>query len=71
MLGDSRICFIREPAGLEPIWRVYTQHQSFSPKIWNDAFLAAFARAADFELITFDKGFTQYSDVKLIILSLS
>jgi toxin-antitoxin system PIN domain toxin len=69
MLGDSRIGFVREPAGLEPIWRSYTQHQSFSPKVWNDAFLAAFARAADCKLVTFGKGFTQYTDLKCSILS--
>ena len=68
-LGDPRISFTVEPDGIEPIWRGYTQHQSFSPKVWNDAFLAAFARAADYQLITFDKGFSQYARVKCTILS--
>ena len=35
----------------------------------NDAFLAAFAKTAGFELLTFDKGFAQYVDVKCTILS--
>jgi toxin-antitoxin system PIN domain toxin len=68
-LDDPRISFAVEPDGVEPLWRGCTQHQSFSPKVWNDAFLAAFARAADDELITFDKGFSQYAQVKCTILS--
>jgi uncharacterized protein len=69
ILGDPRVVFAREPAGLETVWRGYTQRRTFSPKVWNDAFLAAFARAADCELVTFDKGFTQYTDLKCTILS--
>ena len=46
LLSDPRVSFFDEPADLELFWREYTQHQSFSPKVWNDAFLAAFARAA-------------------------
>ena len=69
LLGDPRISFADEPPGVEPLWRGYTQHRSFSPNLWNDAFLAAFARAADFELITFDKGFSRYADLKCTILS--
>ncbi len=33
------------------------------------AFLAAFARAADLELVTFDKGFAQCTDLRCAILS--
>jgi len=68
-LGDPRVSFSGEPAGVEPHWRSYTQSQSFSPKVWNDAFLAAFARAAGYELITFDKGFARYTNVTCTILS--
>jgi predicted nucleic acid-binding protein len=68
-LGNPRDSFSDEPAGVESHWRAYTQRQTFSPKVWNDAFLAAFARAAAFELITFDKGFAQYTNVKSTILS--
>jgi toxin-antitoxin system PIN domain toxin len=68
-LSDSRVVFAEEPANLEPLWRSYTQGQSFSPKIWNDAFLAAFAKAAMLEMVTFDKAFSQYEDVNCTILS--
>jgi toxin-antitoxin system PIN domain toxin len=67
-LGDPRVVFANEPAGLEPLWRVYTQGKSFSPKVWNDAYLAAFAQAAVCEVVTFDKGFKAYQDVSCSIL---
>jgi toxin-antitoxin system PIN domain toxin len=67
-VGDPRIAYAEEPAGLEILWRSYTQGHSFSPKIWNDAYLAAFARAATYELVTFDKGFKAYSEVNCTVL---
>lgn len=60
MLQHPRIIFFEEPLGLEQHWRTYTEHETFSPKIWTDAYLAAFACAADFHLITFDRGFGRY-----------
>ncbi len=69
VLSDPHIAFVEEPANLEPLWRGYTQVKSFSPKVWNDAFLAAFAQAPGYELITFDKAFTQYTVLNCIILS--
>jgi uncharacterized protein len=69
LLVDPRISFAGEPPGVELLWRGYTQHGSFSPNLWNDAYLAAFARAAGYELVTFDKGFSRYTDVKCTILS--
>ena len=69
IMSDPRVVFAEEPAGVEAYWRAYTQRRLFSPKVWSDAYLAAFARAASFELITFDKGFAQYKSVHRTILS--
>jgi uncharacterized protein len=68
LFSDPRVVFAEEPEGVEPLWRGYTQLRSFSPKVWNDAYLAAFAEAADFEVVTFDRGFAQYQNVRLTIL---
>jgi toxin-antitoxin system PIN domain toxin len=68
-LADPRIAYLDEPAGLEPFWRVYTTRETFSPKVWNDAYLAAFARAAGCDVVTFDGGFAQYQGVSCTILS--
>jgi toxin-antitoxin system PIN domain toxin len=67
-LSDPRVSFADEPAQIETQWRTYTQTRSFSPQVWNDAYLAAFALAGGFELVTFDKGFAQYQNLTCIIL---
>ncbi len=69
LFHDPRVVFSEEPADLETFWRQYTRRRSFSPKVWNDAYLAAFARAADFTLVSLDQGFKQYRHVKCMILS--
>jgi toxin-antitoxin system PIN domain toxin len=69
LFGDPRVVFAEEPANLETHWRGYTQRRSFSPKVWNDAYLAAFAKAAGFEVVSFDTGLAQYKGVKCTILT--
>ncbi len=66
--SDPRVGFAPEPVRLEPRWREYTQSGAFSPKVWNDAYLAAFADAADMQLVTFDKGFARYASLRVTIL---
>jgi toxin-antitoxin system PIN domain toxin len=68
-LDDPRVVFSEEPDGIEVHWRAFTSRRSRSPHLWNDAYLAAFARAASFELVTFDKAFTQYRKLSCTILS--
>jgi toxin-antitoxin system PIN domain toxin len=68
LFADPRVGYVEEPAGIDPVWRSLTQHQSFSPKVWNDAYLAAFAQTVDFEVITFDQGFAQHQGVRCTIL---
>jgi toxin-antitoxin system PIN domain toxin len=66
-LSDGRIAFAEEPAGLEALWRLYTAGQSFSPKTWNDGYLAAFARASNWEFVSFDQGFVRYEGLKTLV----
>ena len=68
ILMDPRVQYINEPLGVEPQWRMYAQGSSYSPKIWSDAYLAAFAKVADFEFATFDTGFKQYPGLSLTLL---
>ena len=68
LFDDPRVVYCEEPDAVEPLWRQYTDRSSFSPKVWNDAYLAAFARAAGFELVTFDRGFAQFHDVPCVLL---
>ena len=53
--ADERIAFLPEPAGLEPRLRGLAKGHQPSPKVWADAYLAAFAASAGLKLITFDK----------------
>lgn len=68
-LGDPRVAFVQEPAHLEIAWRAFTQAQSFFPKLWNDAYLAAFAQLGGYEIVTFDGGFAQYAGVAVTYLT--
>jgi|SRR5262245_273747 len=67
-LSDSRISFANEPAGIESHWRSFTQQEAFSPKLWNDAYLAAFALTAQLQVVTFDTGFAQFKSVNSMVL---
>jgi len=68
MFEDTRVEFAEEPKGVESRWRSYTQSDLFSPKVWNDAYLAAFARIYGLEVVTFDQGFKVYEGIKRTIL---
>ena len=68
ILSDQRVQFTDEPTDLEQYWRSYTNVDSLSPKLSSDAYLAAFARAAECQLITFDQAFRQFMDVNCLIL---
>jgi uncharacterized protein len=69
LFGDERIAFAEEPEDLDVAWRRFAQLQTFSANVWTDAYLAAFATTADFEIVTFDKGFAQYEGLRYTILS--
>ena len=68
-LNNDRVVFADEPKDIDVAWRAFTQLRSFSTNVWADAYLAAFAKTADFELITFDKGFSQYKNLRHTMLS--
>ena len=56
-LDDPRVTFVEEPQALERRFRALTRSRHAAPKAWADAYLAAFADAAQFTLVTFDRGF--------------
>lgn len=68
LLNDPRVAYCEEPIGLEAVWKSLTQRQSFSPKIWSDAYLAAFAQLGGLQIVTFDNGFSQFSAARCLIL---
>lgn len=66
--ADPRITFLEEPAGLEAEWKQFSSVKTISPKLWPDAYLAAFAKASGCDLVTCDQGFLQYPGIKLDLL---
>lgn len=67
-LSDPRVSFADEPVGLEAAWRPFTHGRQFTPKLWNDAYLAAFAQVGGYEVVTFDHGLAQYKGVHCTVL---
>lgn len=67
-IADDRIVFRDEPPGLLSIWKKLAARRTRSPKLWMDAYLAAFAIACGAQLVTIDKAFTQFPglDVRVI-----
>jgi predicted nucleic acid-binding protein len=47
---------LASPQGLDPAFRALTRQRQAAPKAWADAYLAAFAEAAQITL-TFDRAF--------------
>ena len=68
ILSDPRVSLTNEPDDLEQYWRTYTDIDSLSPKLSSDAYLAAFARAASLQVITFDQAFRQFKGLNCTIL---
>ena len=56
-LLDDRVTLLEEPPGLERRFRALSRSKQAAPKAWADAYLAAFANAAEVTLVTFDRAF--------------
>jgi toxin-antitoxin system PIN domain toxin len=67
-LADPRISFASEPRNLESHWKTFTTRNTASPKLWMDAYLAAFALAGGHRLITTDHAFSQFKNLNLLLL---
>jgi uncharacterized protein len=68
---NNRIVFAAEPLGMETSWRAATDRRSSGVNFWTDAYLAAFASAAGYAVVTFDKGFRAYPKAEAILLGSS
>ncbi|MEI6175353.1 MAG: TA system VapC family ribonuclease toxin [Verrucomicrobiota bacterium] len=60
-----------EPTGVRALWHRLASLSSASPKVWMDAYLAAFAISHGVEFVTLDSDFNAYvqDGLKLILLS--
>jgi uncharacterized protein len=71
LMEDDRVSWMAEPEGLEALWRRLAKQSAPSPKLWMDAYLAAFAIRGNCRLLTFDQGFTRFEREGLDLLLLS
>lgn len=69
LLSDDRISFqASEPTGLEHRWKQLVTRDTASPKLWMDAYLAAFALAGGYRMVTSDQAFRQFPGLNLLVL---
>ncbi len=59
---------VAEPVGLDEELAKFCDLGRTSPNLWTDAYLAALAKCAGLRLVTFDRGFTRFNGLDLLIL---
>lgn len=70
LVSDDRIGLqTEEPPGLDAHWRDSALRDTASPKLWMDAYLAAFALASGMRLVTMDAGFRQFPALDLLLIT--
>lgn len=65
------VIMMAEPPDLEPLWLKLAALPSTSPKVWMDAYLAAFAIRSETAFVTLDRDFLRFEseglELKLLI----
>jgi toxin-antitoxin system PIN domain toxin len=64
----SRVPLLEEPEGLEEALSTLV-HSGFPPKLWTDAYLAAFALAGGYRLVSFDRDFLRFQGLEVKLLN--
>ena len=59
---DDRVVFLPEPPMLERRFRNAASGDQASPKLWADAYIAAFAEATGAQVVTFDRALARRCD---------
>ena len=69
LVKDERIRFTAsEPSGLDVAFERFTRGRAFTPRLWTDAYLAAYAHVGDLMLVTFDQGFRSFAGLACQVL---
>lgn len=69
LAADRLVAWTDEPPGLLSHWKRLTDVPRASPKMWMDAYLAAFAIAGRHRFVTTDKAFLQYKGLDVLVLT--
>jgi toxin-antitoxin system PIN domain toxin len=68
---SESVGFADEPRNTESYWKSLATRATASPKLWMDAYLAAFAMSGGYQLVTTDNGFKQFKSLDLRVLARS
>ncbi len=60
LLALPKVCEREEPPGTVALWHRLAARETASPKVWMDAYLAAFAMSSGLRLVTLDSDFKTY-----------
>ncbi len=60
LLALPQVCEREEPPGGSALWRRLASRDTASPKVWMDAYLAAFAIAGGLRLVSLDHDFEKF-----------
>ena len=58
--AEPNVTFLDEPPGTRNLWLRLANRNTASPKLWMDAYLAAFAISGNLRFVTTDKAFSQF-----------
>lgn len=62
------IVLVPEPEGCDALLDDWVARGLLLPRLWTDAYLAAFALAGGYRLVTFDRDFARFPDLSLLRL---
>lgn len=66
---DERIKFVEaEPLGIDEQFKAFMSGHKVAPKLWTDAYLAAFAVTGGYRLATLDRGFARYPGLEVELI---
>jgi len=66
LFEDGRVALLPEPDTFEPQFRSLSRSRTASPKVWADAYLAAFAAQCGGTLVTFDQALASRGECVLL-----
>ena len=72
LVALPQVCEREEPPGTPALWHRLASHNTASPKVWMDAYLAAFAIGGGLGLVSPDQDFKNFvpNGLKLVLISL-
>lgn len=68
-LANPAVCFLAEPASTETQFASLSLAGTLPQRLWTDAYLAAFAIAANCRLVSFDSDFQRFTGLNFLHLA--